>query len=119
VPQTTLVSSKDPKVTQCIEDCIDCGNSCLETMSHCLHMGGRHADPAHITLLANCAEICRTSADFMLSGSGFSSEVCNVCAPICDACATSCEEFADDELMAACAELCRSCVDSCREMAKM
>jgi hypothetical protein len=116
---TTLVSAKDPKVKQCIDDCNACGNSCLETMSHCLRMGGKHADPAHITLLANCAEMCRTSADFMLSDSAFSSEACDVCASICERCATSCEEFSGDEQMSACAELCHKCADSCTDMATM
>lgn len=117
--QATIISSKDPKVKKCIDDCVACANSCLETMSHCLHMGGSHADPAHITLLVNCAEVCRASGDFMLTGSEFSSEMCELCAPVCDRCASSCEQFSDDRQMMACAELCRTCADSCRQMASM
>jgi hypothetical protein len=119
MPHITLISSKDPKVRQCIDDCVDCSSICIETMNHCLHMGGRHADPNHITLLANCAEICRISADFMLSGSSFSDEICKVCAQVCEACKSSCELFSDDQQMMACAEQCQICADSCRDMARM
>ena len=118
MPQTTLISTLDPKVRTCTDDCTACGNSCLNTMSYCLHMGGRHADPSHLTLLANCAEICRTSAAFMLTCSEFSNETCDVCASVCEACAVSCEAFRDEQ-MASCAELCRTCAESCTEMASM
>jgi hypothetical protein len=119
MPEATLISTKDPKMKECIDECIACGNSCLDTMSHCLRMGGDHAEPMHITLLANCAEMCRTSADFMLTGSEFSKEACRLCASICEKCATSCGEFGDDEQMAACEGMCLACAESCREMAGM
>jgi hypothetical protein len=114
-----VMSAKDPKVKKCVDDCVKCANSCVETMSHCLHMGGKHAEASHITLMANCAEICRTSADFMLGGSEFDAEICDICAQVCGKCADSCASFGDDEQMNACADLCRTCADSCREMAKM
>ncbi len=54
------------EVRQCIDNCVDCHNICTETANHCLTLGGAHADAAHIRLLLDCAEICQTSADFML-----------------------------------------------------
>lgn len=104
------------EMEKCIKDCLDCHSICLTTIQHCLQKGGRHADPSHIGLLLNCAEICQTSTNFMLSGSHFHVRTCAVCAEICEACAKSCEQFEDDPQMRSCAEVCRRCADSCRKM---
>jgi hypothetical protein len=82
-------------------------------MNHCLEAGGEHVEPDHFRLMINCAEMCQTSANFMLSGSAFSSQVCEVCALICEACAQSCEQI---EGMEECARVCRECAGSCRQM---
>lgn len=116
MPSTTM-TILDPLVQQCVNDCTACSNSCIETINHCLNMGGKHADPSHIALLFNCAEICRTSADFMLSGSEFSHQICSLCAQVDERCASSCEQFGDDEQMKACASLCRTSAKSCMKMA--
>jgi hypothetical protein len=106
-------------VQQCINDCTACSNSCIDTMSYCLNMGGKHAEPSHISLLFNCAEICRVSADYMLSGSEFSSRICSLCAQVNERCASSCDQFGDDEQMKSCAGLCRKSAESCRKVASM
>ena len=103
----------------CIEECMNCHGACADTMAYCLQEGGAHADASHITLLLDCAEICQTSANFMLRGSQHHATTCGACAKICDACADACERFGEDEQMKLCAEACRSCADSCREMAGM
>jgi hypothetical protein len=82
-------------------------------------MGGDHAETSHIRLLLDCAEICQTSANFMLRMSNFHNQTCGVCAEVCEHCARDCERFEDDEMMQQCAEACRSCARSCREMAGM
>jgi len=106
------------EVEECIKDCRDCGAVCIETISHCLELGGKHAGAAHIRVLADCAQICHTSAAFMLRGSKFDARVCSVCAEVCRSCADSCEQLAgDDELMRRCAALCRRCAESCDRMA--
>jgi hypothetical protein len=76
-----------------------------------------HAEPNHIRVMMDCAEICQTSANFMLRGSDLHVHTCAACAEICDRCAADCERMADDTRMAACAEMCRRCADSCRSMA--
>lgn len=101
----------------CIEECMNCHGACTDTMAYCLEEGGEHARAAHITLLLDCAEICQTSANFMLRGSGRHATTCEACAKICEQCAEACEQFGDDEQMKLCAEACRSCAESCREMA--
>ena len=105
---------------RCVDHCLACHRACAETVTHCLEMGGPHAAPAHIGLLLDCAQICATSADFMLRGSPFHEGTCSVCAEICEACAADCERLADgDEAMRRCAEACRTCAQSCLEMAGM
>lgn len=105
----------NPQMTQCIELCLDCYRVCQEVaMNHCLEEGGRHVEPHHFRLMLNCAHICDTAANFMMSNSDLHAKVCAVCADVCDACAQSCEETGD---MEECVRACRQCAESCRQMA--
>jgi len=101
------------------EFAINCHGICLETVQYCLEKGGRDAEASHIRLLLDCAEICQTSADFMLHQSGFHPRTCLVCAEVCEACARDFDAFGDDVQMKRCAEACRRCAESCRGMAGM
>ncbi len=103
----------------CIDACTSCHQTCLHNVRHCLAKGGKHADPAHITLLLDCAQICATSADFMSRLSAQHSTVCRACADVCLACAAACDAFGDDQMMWQCAEECRRCAESCARMATM
>ena len=103
----------------CIQECQNCHNVCVETVQHCLQMGGHHAEPGHIRTLLDCAEICATSANFMLRSSPLHTRTCAVCAEVCEQCAASCEKMGDDEMMQRCADTCRRCAESCRQMAAM
>jgi hypothetical protein len=107
------------QMQQCIQECQSCSAVCLENVPHCLEKGGKHAEPQHVRLLLDCAEICQTSANFMIRGSAYHSRTCGVCAEVCEACARSCESLGDDAEMQRCAEACRTCAQSCREMAGM
>lgn len=102
---------------ECINNCLNCHKVCLETIERCLEAGGRHSAAAHIRLLRDCAQICLTSADFMIRMSNFHPQTCGVCADICDRCAADCEQLAEgDDFMKQCADVCRRCAESCREM---
>jgi hypothetical protein len=82
-------------------------------------MGGAHGGAAHVRLLLDCAEICHTSADFMLRGSDLHPLTCGVCAQVCERCADECERLgATDPAMKRCAEACRRCAESCRDCAE-
>ena len=105
------------RMRECIENCQRCQEVCLESITHCLQMGGEHAAPEHIQMLIACAEICDTSARFMLLGSQHHARTCDVCAEVCEACAQDCERLSSDDLMQRCAEICRVCAASCRQMA--
>ena len=108
------------EIRRCIQDCMDCHRICLETMNHCLTMGGKHAEATHIRTMLDCAEICATAAAFMLRGSDYHARTCGVCAELCAACAESCTRIGpQDQLMQQCAEICRRCGNSCRSMAGM
>jgi hypothetical protein len=105
------------EMQQCIQNCFDCHITCLNTITYCLQQGGRHAEVAHIALMQDCAEICQTSANFMLRNSALHMRTCGVCAEVCDMCTMDCQRFADDIQMQACADMCRRCARSCRHMA--
>lgn len=109
----------DERMRDCIQECRRCHNICTETVTHCLEMGSDHVEPRHLRLLLDCAEICQTSANFMLRGSDLHGQVCAVCADVCERCAEDCARFGDDQTMQQCAEVCRRCAQSCREMAGM
>src|SRR6266487_600883 len=104
---------------QCIQNCTECHRTCVETTAYCLQHGGKHVEADHIKSLLDCAQLCATSADFMVRGSALHPQVCGVCADACTRCAESCEQFGDDAQMKSCAEVCRRCAESCRQMASM
>lgn len=100
-----------------IQDCLDCHSTCTETVSHCLQMGGKHAEAAFIRLLLDCAQICQTSVDFMLRTSHFQSEVCGTCSEICKHCVEECIRIGGaDATIKECADACRRCAVSCEKM---
>ena len=116
MPDTAAEPRAD--LATCADLCQATHRACLETMLYCLGRGGAHADADHIRLLADCAQMCQTAADFMLRQSPLHGAVCSVCAEVCDQCAVECDAF-EDEGLEACARLCRQCAASCESMAGM
>lgn len=114
---TQTARHQSTQMEECITNCQDCHHICLETINYCLQKGGQHANAAHIRLLLDCAEICQTSANFMLRGSDLHIRTCGVCAELCEHCAQGCTQMGDDAQMQVCADACRRCADSCRRMA--
>lgn len=111
------MAHQNEELQNCIEVCQACHNVCLETITYCLTTGGKHAAPEHIRTLIDCAQICDTSADFMLRGSALHPQICRVCAEVCERCAESCEQVGGLE-MKRCADECRRCADECRAMSQ-
>jgi len=117
MPHTMTGPSSEMRL--CTEECLSCYSQCLETVQHCLMMGGKHADQQHIALMLTCARICETSASAMLLGTAQHSETCRACAAICRACEADCRRMADgDETMLQCADTCARCAESCERMAR-
>ena len=98
----------------CIDACRRCHQVCLEmATTHCLELGGKHVEPSHLRLMFDCAEICQTTINFMVSQSEFHTALCVVCADICEACAESCEEVGE---MDDCVKACHECMHECLSM---
>lgn len=114
--QASRGSGATAEMKACIDICTECHQVCLETARKCLEMGGEHASADHVGLLFDCAQICATSADFMLRGSEHHGVTCGACAAICRACAESCRQLSGPE-MQRCAEVCDRCAKSCEGMA--
>ena len=108
---------RNQEMQDCIDNCQNCHAVCLETIAHCLEMGGKHAEVGHIRTLQDCVQICNASADYMLRMSDFHPQICGVCADICERCAVNCESLSEgNDFMARCADACRKCAESCRKM---
>jgi len=107
----------DDEMNKCTQLCLDCHARCIQTVRHCLKLGGRHAAPEHIGLLLDCAELCETTAQYLLRESSLHEKICGLCAEVCRQCAEDCVQIAgDDQMVKQCAELCRGCAGSCERM---
>jgi hypothetical protein len=114
---TTLISKE---MRTCIQHCMECHQVCEETLSRCLLMGGKYAEPEHMRLMMDCAQICQTSADFMLRGSVRHTQTCAACADVCERCADSCQSLSDGiDLLKHCADVCRRCAETCRKESQL
>ena len=110
-----VTASTSDRLEQCIDECTRCYNLCLETVEHCLQLGGKYEDARHIRRLFDCAEACRTNASFMLRGSDLYPSTSILCAEACVRCGQSCEQLNDDEYLAICAEACNRCAEICEQ----
>jgi hypothetical protein len=103
-------------VQNCIDACLRCYQLCRATpIARAAAIGGADGGARHLALMLNCADICRTASDFLLSGSDHRNIVCAVCATVCRSCAESCERMGGLE---ECAAACRSCAGLCMRMAE-
>lgn len=106
--------SQPTGMQECIDACKHCHDTCLRmALTHCLQMGGRHAEPEHMQLMIACAELCQTAANAMTAQVSVHGAICAACAEVCNACARSCEDIGD---MDECVQACRDCGASCEEM---
>ena len=109
--------TRNPEVQKCIDACKECHGTCIETVQHCLTMGGAHAQPQHLAVMLDCAETCHLSEDSMLRDSPVFKQICGLCADVCDICSTECERFPNDPQMKINAGRTRSCAQICRKIA--
>jgi hypothetical protein len=104
---------------ECIEECVNCHAVCTMTLQHCIATGGDHTEVNLLGILLDCAEICQTSANFMLRGSPYHIVTCAACTELCRACEQACRALANDEQLAHCQEVCAACAESCDRMSEM
>ena len=106
------------ELLECVEECLNCHAVCTMTLQHCLAKGGgAHTELNLVALLLDCAEMCQTSANFMLRGSPYHVLTCGACAELCRACENACRALPNDEQVAHCADVCAECSASCGSMA--
>lgn len=103
--------NRDAARRQCIEDCINCHALCYSAGMR--YPGSPGNDDASV--LIACAELCRTTANFMLAGLPLEQRVCELCAEACAACARFCEQNAG---LDTCLDACRRCLASCKRMTR-
>jgi len=104
---------------EAVEECLNCHAVCTLTLQHCIASGGDYTEVNLVGVLLDCAELCQTSANFMLRGSPYHVITCGACAELCRACEEACRGHAGDEQLVHCADVCASCADSCDRMARM
>src|SRR3546814_11286458 len=78
-----MMPHTDPEMKQCMDACHECHVMCLTmAMTHCLEMGGKHTEPAHMKLMLDCAQICSVALEFMARDSDHHKHICRECAEI-------------------------------------
>lgn len=112
----TATHTMNAEMRACIDNCTRCHAICLQAAHESLHMGGKHADAHHVGLLLDCAEICATSANFMIRSSDQHEHTCAACAEICRACEKACRSMGNEGIMRECADACARCAESCEGM---
>ena len=109
-----MIAQLGSMAQECLRNCSECHDTCLQAAVSNDAAGNISA--GDLKLLLSCAEICRTSADFIDIGSSHQRATCGVCAQVCEACANMCRESGIESLRS-CADVCDRCADSCRRMA--
>ena len=111
------LSSMAAAMRACIDECQKCHTVCLTTAAELSHDPARlRSSPAQILAMLDAAQICATTADFMVRGSAHHAEMCRLCADICEACIRACKGMPG---METCVAACVSCAKRCRTMAAM
>lgn len=110
---------QDSDISRCINNCIACERTCLETFQYCAEQKGTAFSGKHLSLLQYCVDACQLTTELLIGGSEFSHQACELTLEICHANAIECERYQDDKIFAYCAEICRDCAESCRAIAGM
>lgn len=105
------------EIQAAIQNCVHCNLICKQLIHHCLQKGGVYAEPSHVRLLEDCADICALTANLMLRESDLHRRMCDVCADACTACGNRCLCFPEDERMKACASACLQTASICQKIA--
>jgi hypothetical protein len=113
-----IINNTTDKYQACIDACNRCVQACHECFTACLNEADVATRKNCISILAECACDCQSSAAKMSMDSKYAKEHCQMCATICDKCAQECQMFKDDHCQK-CAQECQKCADECRKMAGM
>ncbi len=103
------------EMQQAAQDCMNCYDVCLQTAQQCQQMGGTHAQPSHIQMMQDCAELCQVTAHMLQHSSPVAQVVCAATAQVTDRCAFECEQMGDSD----CVNACRNASSSVGQIAKI
>lgn len=100
----------------CLQACLHCHEICRKTAFDMSPAAAQEMNADDIRMLFECAELCQLSANWQLSGSQYSRQICAVCAQVCRECERRCTGKID---MEECEYVCRRCAESCEAMSSM
>ncbi len=100
------------QMQDCIDDCLNCHNVCMDVAMSSL---GQGAKAEHLKTLMDCSEICLATAHSMMRNSGLHGYFCKACQAVCTHCADVCGTMGQQD----CANACQACANSCQQMVKM
>lgn len=108
----------DAAVVRCIEQCLDCGQTCILCADACLAEEMVRELRRCISLNHDCADICGATARILGRRVDPDARVQHLalqaCAEICRTCAEECDRHAGmHEHCRICAEACRDCQRAC------
>ena len=109
-----VVTTLTDKYQKCIDACNRCAQACHECMMLCLNEPDVAARKNCISMLAECACICKEAAGFMSMDAKSAKQLCGLCASICEQCAVECAMFKDDHCTK-CANECKACAGECAD----
>ena len=69
---------------------------CLSALAHCMDRPALETSGDLYQCLLDCADLCRTAADFLSRASKLSSKICVLASAACDDLVTACRRHADD-----------------------
>ena len=118
MPQNTQNQGNQPgqvEIQQCIQDCMNCYNVCLQTARACQQAGGEHARQEHIWMLHDCADICQAAAHFLEHSNPLYGYVTSAAAQVTNHCGEQCALMGDDD----CANACKTASWSLQQVSKM
>jgi hypothetical protein len=100
-----------------VASALHCARTCYEmAMSQARQPGGKPLEVEHLALMLNCADLCETTARFLINDSPVQARVAGVCAEVCQECARHCERVND---MNECVDACRACAVDCGRLSSM
>lgn len=105
------------KYQKCIDACNRCTQTCYECLTMCLNEPDVRTRKGCISILMECACICKESSAFMSLDAKYAIDLCRLCAVICENCAEECSAFSDDHCQN-CADECNFCATECKMMGK-
>ena len=100
------------QIQDCTQDCLNSHVTCMDTAMSVMQQGGK---PDMVRLLLDCAEICQTSAHFMIRDSEVQGYANQACAEISTRCAECCMQ----EGLTDCGNACRATANSTQQIIKM